>query len=258
MTSLRIKESNLIPLIRSYDILLPLAELRKLVKSIFPGIDSENYERYKLHKIINDAIIKNYSGEVKIKALLVDHFIKDNAVSCFEIKANKSRLDFLRINGTSISYEIKSELDTLIKLEKQVSDYSELFEYNYVVIHENHLKNATQIIPSNYGIVNVSNGKFEIVKEAKRNKNIMPSKQIALLTKKEIENAFNISKQNINKILVKYDMKEINEAFKETLKKRYIKKWEFLVSNKEAILPIDYQFFFRNNILPEIIYGKVN
>ena len=101
---------------------------------------SDNFARYELHKLINETIIHNYNGEVKIKALLVDHFIKDNAVSCFEIKANKSRLDYLRINGSSISYEIKSELDNLLKLKKQVNDYSTLFEYNYVVIHSNHLK----------------------------------------------------------------------------------------------------------------------
>lgn len=258
MANLRVDRDNLIPLIKSYNILLPITELRKIVNSVFKDLKTENMIRYDLHKIINDVIINNYCGEVKIKALLVDHFIKDNAISCFEIKANKSRLDFLRINGTSISYEIKSELDNLIKLEKQVSDYSSLFEFNYIVIHSNHLRNALKIIPPNYGIINITGNKYVIKKEAKKNKNINPIKQIELMTQKEVKNAFQLSKDEIEIIINKYSKAEINSSFKETLKKRYIKRWDFLVSNKEVILPIDYQFFFQNNILPEIIYGKIN
>jgi len=258
MSASSITEDNLIPLVKSYNVLLPTRELRKLVKTIFAELKIDSLERYDLHKLINETILRNYNGEVKIKALLVNHFIRDNAVSCFEIKADKSRLDYLRINGASISYEIKSELDNLIKLEKQINDYSKLFEYNYIVIHSNHLKNAKEIIPKNYGIVNITKNKFIIEKEARLNKNIDPLKQIELLTKKEIKKAFGIDKEESNKIIKKFKKKEINLIFKEALKKRYIKKWSFLVDNKETILPIDYQFFFQNNILPEIIYGKIN
>ena len=38
MTTSRISEDNLIPLIKSYNILLPTTELRKLVKSIFGDV----------------------------------------------------------------------------------------------------------------------------------------------------------------------------------------------------------------------------
>ena len=174
---------NLIPLVRSYNVLLPIIELRKLVQTTFPNCNAEELNKYALHKIINDGIINNYNGEVKIKALLVDYFIKDNAVSCFEIRANSSRLDYLRINGESISYEIKSELDTLVKLEKQVNDYSELFEYNYIVSHIRHIEKAKEIIPCNYGIINITDNEISIERKAKKNRQIDSNKQLNLLTK---------------------------------------------------------------------------
>jgi hypothetical protein len=39
------------------------------------------------------------------------------------------------------------------------------------------------------------------------------------------------------------------------LKRRYAKRWKFLVENKKSIYGIDYQFFFQHNIEPNVIYG---
>jgi hypothetical protein len=243
---------------KSYNVLYSIVELKKILISAFPQMDFHNYDKYHLHKFINDIVLRTYKGELKIKALLVEKFIKEDAISCFEIKTNTSRLDFLRINGSSISYEIKSELDTLFKLEKQIDDYSKLFEYNYVVIDESHYTKAIRLIPENYGIYIFAGKDLEEIKKPQINIKIDCEKQISLLTKKELNSYFNISTYSTINIFSAYSESEINRIFKDVLKNRYKKKWHFLVNERKQILPIDYQFFFQNNIPPEIIYGQIS
>ena len=61
---------------------------------------------------------------------------------------------------------------------------------------------------------------------------------------------------SINEILNKYTVSKINKVFKQNFKNKYKKNWEFLSSNHEEILEIDYQWFFKNNITPSVIYGN--
>jgi hypothetical protein len=235
---------------RSYNILAPLQELRNLVGGVYDSVDCSLYSKFELHSLVNAIVMNNYCGESYIKSCLVERFIKEDVVAAFEIKANSSRLDFLRINGDTISYEIKSEYDSLKKLEKQVNNYEELFEYNYIVIDKKHLKKAIQLIPKNYGIL-IVDGDLKEIKKAKKNSLINCQKQLNLFTKKELYTHFGESKAEV---LQKFTCPAINKQFKSMLKKRYLNKWNFLRDNKANILPIDYQFFFRHNISPKLLY----
>ncbi|MBS4028503.1 MAG: sce7726 family protein [Ignavibacteriales bacterium] len=241
-------------LARSYNILSSQVQLKNLLSSVLLINDINKFTKYELHNLFNEIIYKYYNGETTVKALLVKYFIRERVVAAFEIKSNKSRIDFLRINGSTMSYEIKSELDTLLKLKKQVNDYQKLFDYNYVVIDEKHLTNAREIIPSQYGIISVCNGKLSEILKAKKNIFICASSQLNLFTKKELEYFFEGMNCDKNKILKKYSPLKLNEIFRAMLKDRYEKKWGFLLEHRREILPIDYQFFFNNNILPSIIY----
>lgn len=242
-----------IEMARSYNVLANFPKLQSLLTSIFSDTDFSHYTKYQLHQIINDAVLSHYRGEIYIKHLLVNHFIQRNAIAAFEIKTYESRLDFLRINGASISYEIKSEVDSLQKLPRQTKDYSNLFEYNFLVLDNIHLKKARKMIPDNYGIIVAENDQLTIKRQAKKQNQFSAEKQLALFTQKELHKYF---KTNKTEILKKFPKKTINEVFKQMLKDRYAPKWEFLKKNWEAILPIDYQYFFHHNIAPSLIYRK--
>ena len=56
-------------------------------------------------------------------------------------------------------------------------------------------------------------------------------------------------------ITKKHSSIEINQIFKKILKKRYSTRWEFLKSHHQDIYEIDYQWFFKNQIDPQIIYS---
>lgn len=62
------------------------------------------------------------------------------------------RADVAVLNGNFTGYELKSSKDTLSRLPKQVEIYSKVFDYATLIVAENHLDQAAQIIPAWWGL----------------------------------------------------------------------------------------------------------
>lgn len=246
-------EAKLSCLAKSYNVLANEASLRKMLDSLLIG--SGNLSKLELHEIISKLLVNDYKGEGSIKAKLVEMFWQQDVTAAFEMKVNSSRIDFITINGDTKSFEIKSNVDNLSKLEKQVSDYSKVFEYNYIVIDECHFKKSLNLIPEHYGIYLMEDGKLVRKKNANKNTFLEPIEQLKLLTKKELVQNFKYDNSSLENINAKYTNRAINEGFKKVLKNRYQRKWAFLKQNITNIYAIDYQFFFHHNIQPKIIYN---
>ena len=250
-----LNEKSINTIAKSYNTLDYIPRLQELLKIAYPKQDLTKRSKYELHQCINDMIIAHYKGEDIFKYQLAQkHFDKKKIVAAFEIKVNKSRADFLTINGCTRCYEIKSELDNFSKFEKQAADYLLAFEYNYLVVNNKNVNKALEKIPSNFGLWCYDNGEHISIKKAKLNTNIDPQVQLTLLTKKERTSNFKETGGIIKNIIRNYDTNQINYIFKKTLKERYRQRWMFLVTNKSSVLPIDLQFFFNNNINPNLIY----
>ncbi|WP_282161063.1 sce7726 family protein [Ulvibacterium marinum] len=247
------KSNSFSTTLRKYNALEYSSKLTSLLNKIYPKKDFTDYTKFDLHKIFNDLFINNYWSEEVLKFKLFDKLEdKKNFTGAFEIPVADSRVDFITINGRTTSYEIKSEFDNLSKLKKQVNDYSKAFEYNYVVLDVKHKRRAERIIPEYYGILTFRNGNLYQSRKALLNKNIQSKVQLSLLSKKELNKAF--SSLNEQEILESFESKQINKIFKDILRNRYSKKWNFLLDNQHNILPIDIQFFFKTNINPLDIY----
>lgn len=239
--------------LRKYNALEYSSKLMSLLNKIYPKKDFADCTKFDLHKIFNDLFINNYQSEEVLKFKLFEKLEdKKNFTGAFEIPVADSRVDFITINGRTTSYEIKSELDNLSKLKKQINDYSKAFEYNYVVLDIKHKKKAERIIPEYYGILTFRNGNLYQSRKALLNRNIQSKVQLSLLSKKELNKGF--SCQNEQYILERFNPKQVNKIFKDILHIRYSKKWNFLLDNQHNILPIDIQFFFKTNINPIDIY----
>lgn len=252
MTTSNTYSDNYTVLAKNYNVLLYSNKLKSIVCSLLGREDAFKMSKIELHNTINDALLKNYNGELTIKSFLVKEFIVKSVVAAFEIRVNSSRIDFLTINGNTTSFEIKSQIDNLQKLVKQVNNYNQVFEFNYIVIDEKHLSKALQIVPENYGIWIFDNSQKSIVRKALLNNNLNSIAQLQLLTKREMVKFF--SKNSIPEINSGFDGELINKKFKECLKHRYSGRWNYIKENHENIFPIDYQFFFNKNISPRIIY----
>jgi hypothetical protein len=227
--------------------------LRTALHSIFPKRDIARLAKPELHELFNHLLVHHYSGEAALKYELFLRASRQKVVAAFEIPVNKSRADFLTVNGHTTSYEIKSGLDNLDKLQKQSEDYLRAFEYNFVVIDSKHLAGAKKILPASFGIISFINGRKKVHHPVTLNNRIDPRMQLELLTKKEFTTAFKNCFSR-DQVIRKHTDAEINTAFKTALKIRYAKRWSFLLTNSAQILPVDLQFFFNSNISPELIY----
>jgi hypothetical protein len=244
-------------LARNYNTLNYHLQLCNLLSDFYPVERLERQSKYELHKLINAILMMHYHGEEAMKHKLVSHYFqKSNIVGAFEINVNSSRADFVAINGYSTSFEIKSSLDNLSKLPKQIGDYSRVFDYNCLIVDEVHFDKANNLLPKSWGLWRYKDGKQKIYRNPIRNKNIDPHAQLTLLSKSELNRSFPRECGKLQHVVKNYSAQEINTIFKKTLKTRYKERWQFLTAHQKIIFPIDFQFFFNKNIQPKLIYQR--
>lgn len=241
-------------LARSYNILDSCTHLRQVLKAAAGRNDLDHLSKYELHNLVNELVISNHNGEITLKAKLVEMFIQEDVIAAFETRVNRSRADFVTINGESKSFEIKSELDNLNKLSKQIKDYEKVFDYNYIVIDEKHYLNAKTLVPERYGIMVLRDKSIIEDRPGSKNHFYDSETQLSLFNKREFLQAFRMKGITREEVLINLSMDEINASFKLMLKDRYFQRWSFLVNHYCDIHAIDYQFFFQHNIAPNIIY----
>jgi hypothetical protein len=83
-----------------------------------------------------------------------------------EICCGDARVDIAVINGKLHGFEIKSEADTLARLQGQILAYNQVFDTMTIICGENHLSSIIKLIPEWWGIysASVSFGKVELTK----------------------------------------------------------------------------------------------
>lgn len=250
----------------SYSTLQSDSELENILKNQMANDDINLFVNKDPRGIINEVILKNYPNELSVKANFINEVLMKakNQVTVFELIVGESRADLCKVNGSSTAYEIKTDLDNLKRLPKQIDDYLKIFERVFVICSE---KKVTEIeaclIPEcgifSYNISKTGKYKFKQYKKALDSNKIDPQKQLEMLRRKELISGYDISvnsnkNEMINQILSRYSPEKINLVFKNIIKLRYKNQWEFLKENQERIYEIDYQWFFKNKVNPELIY----
>lgn len=251
----------------------PLKQTKELYQSLIStfanySMDTSSIKIENTRKILNENILKYYPNEISIKSSFINNvlFKNNNHITIFELNSGTSRVDLCKMNGSSVAYEIKTDLDNLNRLNKQINDYLKLFENVYIICSTRNVQNIMKKIPTECGIYSYHITKagryiFKIEKEASLSSHIDSKTQLSLFTKLELNNFFNVhhfenKEELIKKLVNNYDKDTINRAFKDNFKSKYKKNWNFLYENHSEILEIDYQWFFKNNINPNLIYRK--
>jgi hypothetical protein len=118
----------------------------------------------------------NYKSEylyknVLINKLLLGKYSLNTTTVLNEFKIGTSIADFVLLNGESRIFEIKSELDSLEKLKKQITDYCQFANKVYVVTSKKFIdKLISEYKNTTIGIIEVTNqNTLREVKEAKDN-----------------------------------------------------------------------------------------
>ncbi|AMC10269.1 hypothetical protein Lupro_02920 [Lutibacter profundi] len=126
--------------------------------------------------VIYNSLLKNYKNEYVYKniltnKLLLKKYSLKNTIALNEFNIGKSIADFVLLNGEARVYEIKTELDNLEKLDKQVLDYCKFGDKVYIVTSSKHVNKLIELYDnSTIGIIELtSRNALKTIKEATSN-----------------------------------------------------------------------------------------
>jgi hypothetical protein len=117
-----------------------------------------------------------YKNAIASKILMGRHSVRTTRfLSEFRVDACKA--DVVLINGTSTCYEIKTELDGLDRLSRQLDSYGNVFDLTYVVTFPGYVEQVLRSVPRHVGVLSLTEDyAFATRREATSNRhNIKPA-----------------------------------------------------------------------------------
>lgn len=108
-----------------------------------------------------------------------------------EKQIGRSRADVVMvIPSRLVGIEIKSDADTYARLKRQVRDYNQYFDYNYVVIGSSHAMHIEEHVPEWWGIITVEQiegeADFYILRKPRENPKVNEKKKLGILWRPEL------------------------------------------------------------------------
>lgn len=120
-------------------------------------------------------LARDYRNEYVYKNGLVSKIVfgrhsPNTASALLELRMGNSWADLVVINGTTTTYEIKTDLDQFSRLESQTGDYESRSEFVVAVTSDKRAFRAEQLLPSHVGILALrKNGAISTVRAAESN-----------------------------------------------------------------------------------------
>lgn len=107
-----------------------------------------------------------YKAALTRTILLGTHSLR-TASMLNEFRVGECKADLAILNGTATVYEVKSERDSLSRLERQVIAYAKVFARVYVIAGENHVDAVLNSVPKDVGVMRLnSRHGISILREA--------------------------------------------------------------------------------------------
>jgi hypothetical protein len=96
-----------------------------------------------------------YKNTIANKRLLGRHSL-DTATMLSEFRVGGNIADCVILNGHSTCYEIKTEFDSLNRLQEQLGSYIRLFDKTYVVCDEKYINTTLEMAPQSVGVIQLT------------------------------------------------------------------------------------------------------
>ncbi len=108
-----------------------------------------------------------------------------------EKKMGRSRADVVMVLPSAVcGLEIKSDADTYARLSRQVKDYDQYYDYNYIVAGTSHAHHVAEHVPDWWGIITVEmeDGRpdFYCLRSPQQNPKVDWKKKMSLLWRPEL------------------------------------------------------------------------
>lgn len=161
-----------------------------------------------------------------------------------EKKMGRSRADVVMILPDAVcGLEIKSDADTYARLSRQVRDYDQYYDYNFIVVGTSHAHHVAEHVPGWWGIITVEleDGRpdFYCLRGPQENPKVDWKKKMSLLWRPEL-----VRIQELNQMA----------RYKQKSKQFVIEKILLKVPKDKLYLQISQELFERDytNIAEEI------
>ena len=206
---------------------------------------SSTKNHYDTFEFLYKQLLRKYRNEYVYKNTLFNKLVLGihslNTTSAIvELPIVDSIADFILFNGKAVVYEIKTELDSLERLEGQLANYYKAFDIVNVVISERHYESVMlRLKDSPVGIIVLTSKMTLSVKKKpiRFNRNLDKSVWFSILRKYEFEsivkNYYGYLPETTDfeyysackKLFVDIDMSTLYKAFITCLKKRNLNKY---------------------------------
>lgn len=105
-----------------------------------------------------DILSKNYRSEYIYKNTLLNKqllgkYSLNTATILNEFRVGLAKADLVLLNGTSVAYEIKTELDSPERLAHQVHNYQKVFANTVIVTHHSISSKYAALLPKHVGVL---------------------------------------------------------------------------------------------------------
>lgn len=127
--------------------------------------------------------------------------IETRVVEEMGVWAGTVRIDVAVINGELCGYELKSDSDTLGRLENQASHYGRVFDKLSIVVGSRHISNARNVLPKWWGIIEAKSVEGSIDLRDRRIARQNPSQDPFVLSQL-------LWKEEALSVLTKYDLEK--------------------------------------------------
>jgi hypothetical protein len=132
-----------------------------LVRDVFEAA----FEMLK-HAGLRDEYI--YKAALTHRVLMGKHSLR-TACMLSEFRAGDCKADVAILNGTSTVYEIKSERDSLGRLERQIENYRKVFASVFVIAGQNHVDSVLKATPSDVGVMSLDRRYYMFMRREAKN-----------------------------------------------------------------------------------------
>lgn len=134
---------------------------------------------FQIRKAIKEQELINHLGDPDTK--IIDEM---------GLNLGSSIIDIAVVNGNMLGYEIKSDRDTLNRLNSQIEQYNKVFDYLNIVTSKKYAPIISDYVPEWWGIIEVEEAKNQVVihqhRLSKINNDVNPYSLLQLLWKDEL------------------------------------------------------------------------
>lgn len=207
--------------------------------------------------------------EADIKAAIITKLLNKNTaeditvINEFTIENYSRRVDLALIKNNELhAYEVKSEYDSLRRLEGQVLKYSEYFDKITVVLSRKHIQKALHKLPSYIEVIEFDNGWLKTIHRGKK----LPIKKknsfISLMTAMELRSLASqlkirpktFRRKNLEVALSNVKTSTLKSAAISFIKKKYSPQYNYFLQETNGRLikasDISSLSIHKKNIIP--------